>query len=41
MDVVYYIDSINALSSPNTGVNYLADDDDGEVSLRVQFQLLF
>jgi len=40
-DVVYFIDSLNTLGVPDTGIAYLADDDDGEVALRMQFQLLF
>lgn len=40
-DVVYYIDSINELGTPDTGIPYLGDDDDGEIAIRVQWQLLF
>ncbi|MDX2131935.1 MAG: porin [Planctomycetota bacterium] len=42
-DVQYYLDAEgeNALVSPTTGSNLLADPDDGQVAVRVQAQIIF
>lgn len=42
-DVVYYINSQNANGYPqtDTGIPYLGEDDDGEVAIRLQWQMLF
>lgn len=40
-DVQWFIDDLNALSLPNTGIGYLSDDDENEFTITFQFQLLF
>lgn len=40
-DVQWFIDDLNALSLPNSGIGYLSDDDENEFTIRFQFQLLF
>lgn len=40
-DVQWFIDDLNALSVPNTGIGYLGSDDENEFTVRFQFQLLF
>lgn len=43
-DIVWFIDDVgqNALGgAPNPGIGYLTDDDENELSFRVQWQLLF
>jgi len=42
-DVQYYFDAQdeNALVSPNTGSNLLADTEDGQIAIRLQMQVMF
>ena len=40
-DLAWFLDDMNELSGPNTGIGYFHDDDDNEVTIRFQFQLLF
>lgn len=40
-DVVWYIDETDPLVTSRTGQGQLGDDDEGEITLRLQWQLLF
>ena len=40
-DVQWFLNDSNGLSGPNTGIGFVADDDENELAFRAQFQLLF
>lgn len=40
-DVQYFIDDQPVLTGPRPDIGYLGDDDEGEITLRFQFQFLF